>query len=162
MTGGIWGGLGITEEEIESVRRDMDDRKRRVKDSRVCICGHAATRHVQAYGVSRCQPGRMACPCGSLQVVLEASDIRGFMCKTTGPGRGHALVKGIAGAERLAERTGVALEIEWVVEVRCQRCGSEDGVVPAALTSANFISEEPQKLNVLACRKCIGELGRFA
>lgn len=158
---GIWGSLGLTPEEIESVYK-ATEKVDRAKDARVCICGHGATRHKQAYGVSRCQPGRQSCSCAQLQVVLHASDLRSFMCRTTGPGAEHALVKGIAGSERLAEKTGIPLEIDWVVEVKCQRCGSEDGVVPAAITSGGFVSDGPERLNVLSCRKCLEELSRFS
>ena len=161
----FWGALGLSEEEVSSARERMTN-DRPVRDGRICICGHAAGRHRQALGVTRCQPARMNCPCRTLGVVAEVSDTRGFIAKTTGTGTDHALLRGVVSAERLAEKQGGKLEIEWVVDLECQRCAfekkeSEGLVLPAAVTGSGFISEKPEAKNTLLCERCIGDLSRF-
>lgn len=155
----IWKMMGVTPEELAEINAEMESKKRD-KDGRVCICGHAARRHEDVFGRVLCRPGRQRCPCPELVPVLEVGDTRAFLARTQGPGPRHALGRGSAAMERLAAKLGSPITAEWLVELKCQACGGENGVMPVAVTQAGFISESPEARNGLLCTGCVEQLSK--
>lgn len=92
--------------------RKAKDRSPTGRDQRVCVCGHPANRHelleinilekragnefpqLEAQ-THICKPSRMRCECLQFVAVLETSNTRYFIQKSTGNNSGHALVKGM-------------------------------------------------------------------
>lgn len=154
-------GMGLRDEDLEETRETMRRASRRSeRDGRVCLCGHPMRRHHNTYGLQTCEPSRMRCECARALAVLEVSDTRPWIAKTEGPGVLHALLKGFVAAQSAASRSGKEITAEWVVEVSCHGCGSSEDVVPASVDAAGMISDKSEKLNVLACGKCIEKMSR--
>lgn len=148
--------LGLQPDEAIKVDRELT--KRLPRDNRICICGHALSRHHSQDGVERCFPSRMACVCQKIRPVLEAEDTRVFLRKTSGPGFEHALIRGLAS---LTEKGKTAV---WSVEPVCDKCGadrSQSPIMPVPLTFNGGVarSEEQQSgLHALLCQDCITDL----
>lgn len=100
----------------------------RVRDGRICICGHPNTRHSSYADIVACNPTKMACDCKQIRLVLEVSDTRLFLRKTTGSGTSHALSKSVAKAQELG------VEMEWLVEPKCDKCGELRQVSPTSIS----------------------------
>ena len=145
-------GLGVSVDEVrEAVEQDNERTRGSSRDQRICICGHPVTRHKSVAGRVRCMPSRMRCLCEELVAVVEVSDTRVFLRRTTGVGPRHALAKGLA---MTYEREG---RIEWLVDVVCSRCGATNPL-PAGLRKfkgeARVVDEMPQASRLL-CASCI-------
>lgn len=69
---------------------------RKVKDKRVCVCGHPMSYHGQAGDIEICTPAKGRCRCTKSREILKTDNLRKFMYTTEGPGVDHALGKGIA------------------------------------------------------------------
>lgn len=133
------------------------DRARRGgdRDRRVCLCGHPLARHKEARGRVVCQPSRMSCACADAQGVLEVSDTRLFLRKTSGIGVDHALVKGLAASVE------AGATVKWIVDVECSKCGSGDalpvGLMQTVGGRVGIAMENPQATRFL-CAGCIEEM----
>jgi hypothetical protein len=139
--------MGISLEEAVEVDEAMRDRPAG-RDGRVCICGHGAGRHTVANGVVYCKPARMDCPCKKLRPVVEAEDTRAFLRKTGGAGPMHALVRGMSAVISAGKR------VEWIVDLKCDKCGAEGHVVPVPVTRNGIVMAEPTGYDALLCVSC--------
>lgn len=128
----------------------------RVRDSRVCVCGHGMSRHSEVAGVTFCKPSALTCECKSPRPVLEADDTRYFLRRTNGPGTSHALVRGIAAS---GER---GIRVRWIDPPTCDRCGTAEGnIVPAPVMQAGGrINPEGDSTGYdkFLCPDCVTEL----
>jgi hypothetical protein len=114
------------EEALEVAEKEII--RTRERDGRICICGHPNTRHASYADVVSCTPTRMACDCQQIRLVLDVSDTRLFLRKTTGSGTSHALSKSVSKAQSLGS------EVKWLVEPRCDKCGILKAVSPVAIS----------------------------
>ena len=141
--------LGLSLEEVlEADRKITGATKKGRRDRRVCMCGHAVGRHSEYAGNMTCKPSAMLCPCKAIKPVLEADDIRPFLRKTEGSGAMHALTRGIAAAVSSGK------EVVWLIEIKCDKCGSTESVVPAAVTQNGFLKDSATGFDVLLCHGC--------
>jgi len=92
----------------EAVTMYLEGKLNKVKDRRVCACGHPMSYHGTVGEISVCTPARGRCRCMSSRAVLSGTNLRRFMYTTEGVGVAHALGKGIASCR------ADAIEIEWV------------------------------------------------
>jgi hypothetical protein len=147
--------MGIDPEAARAVDR-AQRRGRRVRDNRVCICGHGMSRHSDVNGATFCKPSALTCECKAARPVLEADDTRYFLRRTNGPGTAHALVRGIAAS---GER---GVRVRWIEQPTCDRCGSaEGGILPAPVMRAGGRinpSGDSTGYDKFLCPTCIGEL----
>jgi hypothetical protein len=141
--------LGVSLQEATEI--DQAFRQPRSNNRNVCICGHGESKHNFEAGRWFCKPARLECKCFSLRPVLEAEDIRPFICKTTGGGALHALTRGI---------TALALmdppkKITWTVDLFCDRCKSTDSVVtPVPVTEYGEPTTYPTGFDKFLCQSC--------
>lgn len=155
--------LGLTDEDIEEYRILKKTKGRR--DARVCICGHSGGAHFMLSGfggeenIARnpkgsmgCQAGRVPCACSKFDPVLKANDVRSFIHKTEGPGRMHALMKGV----KSSRERGVT--IEWRPDLRCYRCAKapdEVGqILPVDYNERNGEALRSTPNSALVCDAC--------
>ena len=144
--------LGLTVEEVQEVDGTLRQQKFGT-DRRVCLCGHGAPKHTEAAGRSMCKPSRYACPCKNLRPVLEAEDVRPFLCRTVGGGAMHALVRGISS---LAVR---GKNSHWIIELKCDRCqGTDEVVVPVPVTEHGKATTYATGYDALLCQTCREEV----
>lgn len=165
---GAWDGLALGEGELEEMR-DRAERKRasggRLRDGRICRCGHPAGRHLteEVLGrgeVTRCRPGQAHCACGELQPVWQVGNVRPYLAKTEGAGGLHALLVGL---DRAVERLGEeAAAPEWLVEKRCAVCQEEGPVLPAPIQLDSLgqgrVSYKSERITALVCRGCLAKI----
>lgn len=141
--------MGITMKEAEEASEIAKVTPRGERDGRICICGHGVARHTVTNGAVYCKPTRMECPCKKVRAVIEVDDTRPFLRRTAGSGAMHALSLGLVG---LAQKGRGA---EWIVDLKCDRCGAEDSnVVPAAVTANGVGVSYPTGYDVLLCSGC--------
>lgn len=119
-------GLAFTQEEMSTVIKDREDRGRRDRDSRICMCGHTMHAHKVMDGLPNpvCRAGKVICNCTEPEPVLKPEDARLFLRATEGARDKHALSVGVA---RLAEK---GLRGKWLVKRACVVCATEVGVFP--------------------------------
>lgn len=147
--------MGISLEEAEKADRVSREtpRRERDRDISVCLCGHGSARHIVVNGTVFCKPSRMECPCKKLRPVLEATDTRKFLRKTTGGGALHALTLGIL--SHVKENKSVT----WIVDLKCDRCGKDDkNVVPVPVTQHGRAVGYATGYDALLCRECRAEV----
>jgi hypothetical protein len=132
----------------EAIKADSLVTTKRERDGRICNCGHPAGRHHEEFGVVVCNPSRMPCLCKKIKPVLEASDVRPFLRKTTGSGALHALGRGLQAA------VTQGIKVEWLIEMKCQRCQAEGPISPASVTQNGIISNEPTGFDAMLCQDC--------
>ena len=147
----VFDGMDFSEEE--AIEADKSTRiTSRERDGGICICGHPKRRHTETLGMVdtwTCQPSAMSCPCRKPRYVLEASDVRHFLRKTTGLGAFHALGRGMGSA-----RTA-GVEMNWIDEdMICDKCGQSGTLSPVALSTNGVPIEQPSQHNALYCRDC--------
>lgn len=127
-------GLDVNEvAELNSILKQT-----RQKNNRICLCGHASSRHVYTpeLGTYSCNCPKFTCDCKQLKEVIKSSDTRPFVRKTLGNGKRHALILGIQGAiEKDAK-------VEWLVPSVCERCGDEEPTAPCVVSPEGIIYEE--------------------
>ena len=144
----------FSEEEAEEQARLFESDKFE-RDGRICLCGHPMARHTFLDGgKSTCSPSRLVCKCRKARPVLETSDTRVFLRKTRGVGSGHALSQGILAARGKHE-------ITWLVEMKCDKCGTEGKVSPVVVSErgiilSNFYTNEDKqpRFDKLLCQQC--------
>ena len=142
-------GFAFSDEEAEEAMVAVTKMGR--FDRRVCACGHSLGRHQRPDGDVVCTVGKQSCPCQHVRAVLEASNTKTFMRKTMGVGPLHALGSGAFNAHKNGEK------ITWIVDLKCDYCGTEGPISPCAVTDNGKILDEPAGINVLLCRKCMEE-----
>lgn len=143
--------LGLTPEDIAAADVELQEKRELDKsiDRQICICGHAMARHTVSAGATYCKPARMECPCKRPRPVLETTDTRMFIRKTSGGGSSHALARGIMAA---AEKNK---SVEWIVPLVCDRCGVESGnIVPVPVTQTGAAMPRATGFDVLLCPNC--------
>lgn len=139
--------VDFTYGDVVEAELKLSRQKRLDRDNRICVCGHPVARHETAYGVY-CKPSKMECPCKKVRAVLSVGDVRCFLRKTTGAGAFHALGLGL----KTAYDKGFA--VDWLVEQKCDKCGSEEPISPVPVTANGIISQEPTGFDALLCKKC--------
>jgi hypothetical protein len=146
--------MGLSVEEIQEAREELDSRRQRPNaDRRVCLCGHAMARHTVINGIVYCKPTRMECPCKNARPVIEAHDLRKFIRATNGGGALHALTLGIL------SHVENDLEVKWLVDLVCDRCGETDNqVAPVPVTQSGIAVNRATGYDALLCRKCRTEV----
>jgi hypothetical protein len=133
----------------EAVKMDATLSTRKTRDDRVCLCGHGKTRHTEVAGMTFCKPSKMECPCKKERLVLSVESTRPFMRKTEGGGAMHALIRG------LSVLINQGKTAEWIVDLRCDRCGADDVVVaPVPVTQNGVASVEATGYDALLCQGC--------
>lgn len=127
-------------------------------DRRICICGHAMSRHhFNDYtGGHYCKPGQLACSCINPRAVLEVPNTRFFMRKSHGSGPKHALTLGVvASIEKLGDDFGNTRK--WLAEEICDICKKETKFYPVRVTAQGEPindSDEDQGVTAFMCSSC--------
>ena len=81
--------MGLTFEEVqEADRKIVEKAKAGGRDRRICVCGHALSKHTTYSGILTCKPSALLCPCKKIRPVLQCDDTRVFLRKTE-IGRAH-------------------------------------------------------------------------
>jgi hypothetical protein len=148
--------LGVSAEEVEQA--DADRRKEGPRDQRICVCGHAVSKHtiVEGRGQVVCKPSAMNCPCKSLRPVIKTNDTRCFLRKTDGPAAEHALSRGMI---EVLKRNKT---LEWIIPIVCDKCQKPtDKVIPTPVaqgTAGVYKKNEASSQNALLCRDCYTSL----
>jgi hypothetical protein len=84
-----------------------------------------------------------------VRLVLNATDTRPFLRKTSGGDGFHALIQGILAAE---ER---GIEVEWLEDLKCDKCGALDVPVTVVTVDANgFELTESKGYDIFVCSDC--------
>lgn len=131
----------------------------RATDRRICICGHAMSRHhLDRYdGRHYCKPGALDCPCLQPREVIEVPNTRFFMRKSMGSGVKHALTRGIAasidrlGAEEFEQSS------KWLVDPICDICKEPSKFYPQRVTptgSPLLDVDDDQGVTAFMCASC--------
>lgn len=140
-------------EEAQEVNQMLKKNGRLGRDARVCVCGHPMSRHnVNLRGVMECKPSAMNCPCKVDRAVVKAQDVRDFLRKTIGGGSLHALGRGLQTAIEKGH------EVEWIVEMKCDRCNEEGPISPTPVTQNGVGAEYATGYDALLCKKCRTEV----
>lgn len=124
---------------------------RRERDGRICICGHAMSKHSNTYGPVNCKPTRMQCKCRQMRAVLETNDVRVFLRKTSGQGPMHALGRGLQAA--IANGNTV----EWIIPQECDKCHTPGPISPVPINmtvTGPSVASEETGYNALLCKTC--------
>lgn len=133
----------------EAIKMDTTLSTRKTRDDRICLCGHGKTRHTEVAGMTFCKPSKMECPCKKERLVLSVDTTRPFMRKTEGGGPMHALIRGLSALINQGKSA------EWIVELKCDRCGADDVVVsPVPVTQNGIASVEATGYDALLCQGC--------
>lgn len=142
--------MGISLEEAQRVDQELIEKTRaRRKDPRICLCGHAITKHNVYAGLLECKPSAMICPCKKIRPILEADDTRLFLRKTEGAGVMHALNRGITAAITAGK------EVRWLENLTCDKCkGSEGPIVPVPVTVNGTPMTYATGFDVMMCHSC--------
>lgn len=145
--------LDFTEEEaaeaLEEVNRNFG---RGARDGRICLCGHPNKRHTSYSGIVSCTPTKMSCPCKKVRLVVDTADTRPFLRKTHGSGVFHALGQAMVGAKK----AGIA--VEWIVDMKCDRCGVAGPVSPVPVNQRGIAVDEATGFDALLCKECREEV----
>jgi hypothetical protein len=140
--------LDIDENEAKETLSELN--KQGGRDRRICICGHSINYHsfIAARGFYTCNAQKNSCKCRNPRPVLETSNARTFNRKTQGSAGLHALTQGIAGAME------IGATVEWLIEMKCDKCGTEGPVVPVPVTIDGIISNSHTGYDKFLCRGC--------
>lgn len=133
----------------------------RSKDRRICICGHAMSRHHfnEYQNKHFCKPGQLACPCYTPRAVLEVPNTRYFMRKSLGSGAMHALSRGVAASIEALGQEEWDSRRKWLVEAKCDGCQKETKYYPARVKAngeplPNGEDVPGQGANAFLCEVC--------
>lgn len=143
--------LDFSQEEAQAADEELKKPKSK-RDRRICLCGHPMARHTNLSGMVYCKPTRMECPCKKPRPVLEVSDVRPFLRKTSGAGPLHALGRGLAAA------AAKGIEVRWLVEMKCDRCGKAGPISPVPVTQRGIAVNEATGFDALLCADCRTEV----
>lgn len=136
----------FTEDEAREALAVVSD-KTKVR-GKICICGHPMGRHSITSGLTSCTAGKQTCPCKRARAVIEVDNARIFLRRTTGGGALHALTLGMTAALEAGQ------QVDWVIDVACDRCGNSGLVSPTPVTENGVIMNKATGYNVLLCRDC--------
>jgi hypothetical protein len=140
--------LGVTKDDAKDALERIQEESGR-KDGRICICGHSNGRHRIGYaGLMTCQAAKQFCPCKQVRLVVSASDTRPFLRKSSGGDGFHALIQGIAAAEEKG------IDVEWLVEPKCDKCGGSDGISVVTVDASGFELTESKGYDIFVCSQC--------
>lgn len=149
--------LGLSLDQAIKVDDSLRDRPR-LRDGRVCICGHSKNRHKQAQGEWICNLPKFRCKCKNPHYVLEASDIRSFTRRTRGAGMNHALYRAIAANAQMEGETEEKKPITWLIEQPfvCMKpkCSSVTGVMITPVSEFGSAVDYESSHNAFLCIKC--------
>jgi hypothetical protein len=128
-------------------------------DRRICICGHAMSRHhFNNYeGSHFCKPGQLACPCINPRPVIEVPNTRYFMRKSHGSGAKHALPRGIVASIEALGEDEFNSKRKWLVDPVCDICKEETKYYPVRVTpTGEAITDDAEDQGVTAfmCSEC--------
>lgn len=145
---GLLAGLDITVEEATEAYNKIKSAGNR--DGRICICGHAMGYHafIEGRGVHKCNAQKQNCSCKNPRPVLITSNARAFMKKTYGSAGLHALTQGVVTA------INAGGSVDWIVELKCDKCGNANQVVPCPVTQSGLVSSEATGWDKFLCREC--------
>lgn len=153
--------LGKSVDELQSNEDELVRQGRaHVKvetDKRICICGHAVSRHTNGEGEvdDYCTPSSIICPCKHIRSVLTTQDTRLFLMKTLGSGMSHALLRGLLLAEKKKK------ESLWAVELKCDKCQGAENVLPTPITregtAIKEVTTHSNWVDVFMCAECRNE-----
>lgn len=114
---------GTFEDELEKVRRAMEEREQHDRRLLICACGHPVQKHGESRGRALCNALRATCPCREVVVAVKASNARVFCFKTDEAG--PALLKGWL----KSVEAGFGERLEWCTT--CCACGAQPVTVVA-------------------------------
>ena len=142
--------MGLSFDEVaEADKKLVAKTKTGGRDRRVCVCGHAMTKHTVYSGMVDCKPSALRCPCKKPRAVLEVDDTRVFLRKTEGAGAMHALARGMYSSIHAGK------SVKWIIELACDRCGSDkNNVVPVPVTQSGYATDEATGYDALLCPDC--------
>lgn len=114
----------MSDEALEMYR---SGRLKKVKDKKVCVCGHPMTYHGRAGDIEICTPAKGRCRCNKSREILKTNNLRKFMYTTEGVGVNHALGKAITScrADDVAIEWLDATGNKGVDGPRCDMCLTE-------------------------------------
>lgn len=140
--------LDFTYEDAKEANRVLG-LHRQDRNKKICVCGHGIARHsVNVRGDVVCKPSSMYCPCKGKREVLEVEDVRDFLSKTYGSGKFHALGRGLQKAMEKGHK------VEWLIELKCDRCNTEGPISPVPVSKTGQAQEEATGIDALLCKDC--------
>ena len=142
--------MGLSFEEVAAADKKLVAKtKSGGRDRRICVCGHAMTKHTVYSGVVDCKPSALRCPCKKPRPVLEVDDTRVFLRKTEGSGAMHALARGMYSSIHAGK------SVKWIIELACDRCGEKaENVIPVPVTQSGYGADEATGFDALLCPTC--------
>ena len=128
----------------------------RNNDRRICICGHAMSRHhFDKYdGKHYCKPGQLSCPCLIPRAVIDVPNTRYFMRKSMGAGAKHSLPRGIA-ASMEALGDDFTERKKWLVPAECDFCHKPAKYFPVRVSPLGKILEDDEKDEGVTAFVCV-------
>ena len=111
--------LPLTPGSPEAIAKYREVKLKKERNHKVCVCGHSVSYHTEVGDRVVCSPAKMrSCRCTTVRPVVEAQNLRLFMCVTTGSGGDHALGKGITASEANGK------EYSWIgtAGTKCDAC----------------------------------------
>ena len=142
----------LTGEDIDEVIRTSAENVK-IRDGRICACGHPMSRHTEYAGLVSCKPARLECKCKRARPTIDVPNTRFFMRKTIGNGKSHALLLGLRAAQ-VADPDSMS-EVEWLIPDTCDKCGAEGkGAQPVNVTKTGMVIDEPEGYDAFLCNDC--------
>ena len=131
----------------------------RSNDRRICICGHAMSRHRYDHIQNKhnCKPGQLTCPCLSPRAVIEVPNTRYFMRKGHGSGSKHALAMGYAASKEALGEEEFSQVVKWLVPANCDICGTETKYYPVRVTPTGTVlldTDDDEGVTAFMCPDC--------
>jgi hypothetical protein len=142
----------VNQDELELIDKAVRQPPRR-NDKRICICGHAVSRHDKETKV--CKPSRLECPCKRLHPVIDVPNTRYFLSRTMGSGEKHALTRGIFLA-RQAMGEDFDERATWLVDLKCENpeCQKDTKLYPLMCDTDLFRLYDSDKDQGVTCFYC--------
>lgn len=142
-----YAGFAFGAVEMQAEVQGREDRGRKDRDARICMCGHTGRAHKLYEGFTHtvCRVGKVVCNCESYDPILKPGDARMFMRATEGPGPKHALSLGI---ERSREE---GKGIEWLAERKCAVCAVQVNLLPVPMDNAGTVLARSGQINKFLC-----------
>jgi hypothetical protein len=141
--------MGITTDDVDASDAELIEKRKYQVDREICLCGHSMGRHTITSGIVLCKPARMECPCKKARPVLVTQDVRKFIRKTEGAGAAHALTRA------MRETAALGKSVEWIIDLKCDRCGAaNNNVVPVPVTQNGIARSYATGYDALLCPDC--------
>jgi len=149
--------LGLSLEQAVLVDDSLRDRPK-IRDGRVCICGHSKNRHKEAAGEWICVLPKFRCKCKSPNYVLDVSDTRPFTRKTKGSGMNHALYRALAANAQAEKDSSETKSVVWLISQPfvCMKpsCNSTEGVLITPVSEFGIAVDYESSHNAFLCAEC--------